>query len=174
MRRIYFALTFSQEEEASLLQYRSQLIECASSLKPIPENSLHMTLAFIGESDEDTVTAMRSILSEITFKPFTFTVSGLDYVPERQGKRLYYLTTSHDEGLYALQKQLTDRLKAHKQPFHDKAFLPHMTLARKTVLHKEPKFPIDCTLHVSSIHLLESIPYENTRIGIIIDNEKRA
>lgn len=36
MRRIYFALTFSQEEEARLLQYRSQLIECASSLKPIP------------------------------------------------------------------------------------------------------------------------------------------
>lgn len=167
-KRIYFALTFSNEETNTLLTYRQALIACAKEIKPIPENSMHMTLAFIGEVNDEMVKSMQEVRRLVHFEPFTFKIDQIGYFPERD-KRLYYLTSSNDQALYELQKQLTDVLKARQLPFHDKAFLPHLTLGRKVILKNEPDFPIDLTIHVSEFHLLESIPYKNTRIGRLID-----
>lgn len=169
--RVYYALTFDQKTTEALLTVRRQFVEATESCKPIPENSMHMTLAFLGEV-EDALDELRKIRESIRFDPFTFMLSTLGFFPDKKDSRLYYLTSSSDNALYALQKQLTDALKHHQIAFHDRCFLPHLTLARKTILAHEPVLSLPIQVTVKDFHLLESIPYQNTRIGIIIDKTK--
>ncbi len=170
--RVYYAVTFNEEETKALIKLRSEFIKACSEGKPIPKNSMHMTLAFLGNVGDEDLSLLRLIRESISFEPFTFQLSKLGYFPDQKDSRLYYLTSSQDEALYALQKALTDALKKHQVAFHDRQFLPHLTLSRKTILKEEPQLSLPLTLTVSSFHLLESIPYENTRIGINIDKTK--
>lgn len=165
MRRVYYALTFNQEATHKIITNVNRLKEHALQMKPIPENSIHMTMAFLGEVEESLIDELLEIRDEISFEPFCFNLDYLDSFPDRNS-RLYYLSTTHAQELYALQSTLVQKLYQHKIAFHDKQFLPHVTLSRKTIL-KEPTdliLPISCT--ITSLELLESIPYKQTRIGI--------
>lgn len=165
MRRVYYALTFDQEATNKIITNVNILKDNALQIKPIPENSIHMTMAFLGEVEESMIDELLEIRDEINFEPFSFNLDYLDSFPDRNS-RLYYLGTNQSEELYVLQKSLVKKLYQHKIAFHDRQFLPHVTLSRKTVLKKEPKMllPINCT--ITSLELLESIPYKETRIGI--------
>lgn len=166
--RVYYAITFDAKTIDQLTRYTDIIKETASQCKITPAACLHMTLAFIGETEE--LDLLKSIRQEMTFSPFSFDIDHIGAFDDAKGSHLYFAATSHDDELYALQKQLTDQLKARQISFHDRLYLPHITLSRKTLLKQPlPAFP---TIHVavSSFHLLESVPYQNTRIGIIIDD----
>ncbi len=127
-----------------------------------------MTLAFIGEV-EDPI-SFTKIRDEISFTPFTMTLSYLSYFPDRKNSKLYWLGIDPCEEVIDLQKRLTDLLKVNHLPFHDKPFLPHISLSRKTLrdspLIIDDLLPI--TVKIDTLYLMESIPYKNTRIGIPI------
>lgn len=165
MRRVYYALTFDQEANHKIITNVNILKDNALQIKPIPENSIHMTMAFLGEVDESLVEELLEIRDAISFESFCFNLDYLDSFPDRNS-RLYYLGTTKSSELYALQKKLVQKLYQHKIAFHDRQFLPHVTLSRKTVLKEnvEMILPIHCT--ITSLELLESIPYQETRIGI--------
>lgn len=166
--RVYYAITFDAKTIDQLVRYTDIIKESASQRKITPAACLHMTLAFIGETED--ISILRSIRQKITFKPFAFDIDHIGAFDDAKGSHLYFAATSHDEALYALQKQLTDQLKAQQIRFHDRRYLPHITLSRKTLLNQPlPAFPA-IHVSVSSFHLLESVPYQNTRIGIIIDD----
>lgn len=167
--RVYYAITFDSNVIDQLTDCTSLIRETASQSKITPPDCLHLTLAFIGETESDDLALLKDIRRTITFTPFSFDIDHIASFDDAKGSRLYYAGTSHDADLYALQKQLTDRLKAHQLRFHDRPYLPHITLCRKTIISSLPVLsPIHVT--VSSFHLLESVPYQNTRIGIIIDD----
>lgn len=167
MRRLYYALTFSQEATNKIITNVNILKDNALQIKPIPENSIHMTMAFLGEVEESKIDELLQIRDEISFAPFSFNLDYLDSFPDRNS-RLYYLGTTRSEELYALQKTLVQKLYQHRIAFHDRQFLPHVTLSRKTVIKEETQMilPINCT--ITSLELLESIPYKDTRIGISV------
>lgn len=168
--RVYYAITFDDATIHQIASFQNELIERSAELKAVPHNCFHMTLAFIGEVQEERLDLLRSIRREISFHPFTFQLTQTGSFPDRKNSRLYYLTSANDQPLYKLQQQLTDALKKHQIPFHDKEYLPHVTLARKTLLTAPLPMPSPITVSVNSFHLLESVPYQNTRIGIIIDD----
>ena len=136
MRRLYYALTFSQEATNKIITNVNILKDNALQIKPI-----------LGEVEESMIDELLEIRDEISFEPFSFNLDYLDSFPDRNS-RLYYLGTNQSEELYALQKSLVKKLYQHKIAFHDRQFLPHVTLSRKTVLKKEPKMllPINCTI----------------------------
>ena len=77
MRRLYYALTFSQEVTNKIITNVNILKDNALQIKPIPENSIHMTMAFLGEVEESMIDELLEIRDAISFEPFSFNLNKL-------------------------------------------------------------------------------------------------
>lgn len=96
----------------------------------VSPEQLHLTLRFIGEVDQGTLSAISSALSRIRFAPFQLTLRGVGHFPP--GKRLRVLWVGLDPcpALMQLQLELELALQETGIPAEGRRFSPHLTLAR--------------------------------------------
>ncbi|MBQ1531360.1 MAG: RNA 2',3'-cyclic phosphodiesterase [Solobacterium sp.] len=115
----------------------------------VPEENLHITLAFIGEygSPEPVIDA----LHRITFYPFEIELNGTGMF----GDTLWAGVKDHDN-LKILADQVRQELASAGIPFDQKDFVPHITLVRRMKgLMKEHPVP-SYHMTVSRISLMNS------------------
>ena len=89
-----------------------------------PEN-LHLTMAFIGES-ENAAGAAAAMRAAASCPPFKITVGGAGHFGN-----LYWVGIDKSVELSKLAASLRNALKTHGLPFDEKAFKPHITVARQ-------------------------------------------
>lgn len=122
----------------------------------IPQQNLHLTLSFIGESSNvrDAVTA----LSAIDFPSFEITVEGIGSFGD-----LYWAGVRPSSQLDSLQQRITQNLREAGFILESRDFLPHITLCRQ---YRSPTAPDigtvqaslgSCTFKVRCLHLMESL-----------------
>ncbi|MBX3403404.1 MAG: RNA 2',3'-cyclic phosphodiesterase [Phycisphaeraceae bacterium] len=128
--------------------------------RAVAPEQVHMTLQFIGDTDERQLDHVTQSVERATsgIESFELTPKELLCLPERGDPRLVALTTDAPPGLLEIQRRLAARLA--RTPRDRQGFLPHITLCRfrpvasvwrvrrEAVL---PAFP------VRAIHLMESI-----------------
>lgn len=124
--RLFVAIHFSDEIRARLLDAIDALrAQAVSGNFTRPEN-LHMTLAFVGESNE--TAAIRRVLDALPAGAFPLTVGGCGRFGD-----LYWVGIEKSERLQALVCALRDGLRGAGVPFDEKPFKPHITIARQLV-----------------------------------------
>jgi 2'-5' RNA ligase len=88
---------------------------------------LHLTLAFLGNTDVEIIPQLIEELNTICFKPFELTVSGTSFFRSR----IFYLNLNNSPHLTALKKQIDNAVfKILEIEPSSKAFIPHITLTR--------------------------------------------
>ena len=143
MMRLFIAINCNQKTGKLLLSVQDEIK--AQSIKgrfSRPEN-FHLTLAFLGETPENQVSKIVSIIKEALqppVAPFTLAFSQAGCF-RHSGKALWWMGADPaDPSLHALTKlkcRLTEGLSASGIVFDRKPFKPHITLGRE-VKHDAP------------------------------------
>jgi len=132
-----------------------------------PEENLHLTLRFIGDTEPEKQTRIEAALTRVRVEPFILPVAGLGVFPSRgPAKVLWAGTGGGHPRLHQLRKQVDEALLAVDAALDVHSFHPHFTLGRlghdgdaqplakfleRQVTFEAPPF------RVTGIHLLASV-----------------
>ncbi|PKM74004.1 MAG: RNA 2',3'-cyclic phosphodiesterase [Firmicutes bacterium HGW-Firmicutes-16] len=148
--RLFIAVHFSNEVKFALLSAIEELsAQAVSGNFTRPEN-LHLTLAFIGESED--VQTIRSVIDRCVVPVFEMAILGAGNF----GK-LHWVGIENNPKLKALAENIQNELRKSGFDIEDRAFKPHITIARKL----ETRSPVNLNvtrkaMSVSRISLMKS------------------
>jgi len=148
--RLFIAVLFSKEVKDALLSAIDELkAQAVTGNFTKPEN-LHLTLAFIGESDR--VSDIRGIIDRCTVPPFEMAASGAGHFGN-----LYWVGIEKNPKLKALAESLQNELRKSGFEIEDREFKPHITIARQTEASVPVKLNVERkAMSVSRISLMKS------------------
>lgn len=95
-----------------------------------PAESYHITLAFIGDVDEDTAERAHLALSAVQAAPFSLTLKGTGIFERGCHPHTLYAAVAESPELRALKEKTDHALEKEGVPFERRKYTPHLTLAR--------------------------------------------
>ena len=141
--RLFIAINFNNETRSRLLALRDELRgKSERGNFSAPEN-LHLTLAFLGECDGKQTSAVKSVLSAVSFKPLDITIDCIgrfkrDQRDVRHGGDIWWAGVRDNKALSDLQKALTSGLCANGFILDNRKYSPHITLGREVITDVKP------------------------------------
>jgi RNA 2',3'-cyclic 3'-phosphodiesterase len=128
--RVFVALDIEEEIRRRICGFSEQLRVNAPSVRWVSEESLHVTLKFIGEKPEPDVKRIEAALGSIRAQQFQLTFRKTGFFPTPKAARVFWVGIEAEEGLAQLAKIIEDSLIALNIPKEARTFSPHLTLAR--------------------------------------------
>jgi RNA 2',3'-cyclic 3'-phosphodiesterase len=92
--------------------------------------SLHVTLKFIGEQSEASVEQIKTALGTISNQAAEIHFCGYGFFPTAKVPRVFWVGMEAGPQLAALAAAIDDKMASLGIPKEDRAFSPHLTLAR--------------------------------------------
>lgn len=127
--RLFVALDLPEQVRAAIAAWSGGAL-ADPALRPVPEDSLHVTLAFLGYLGEKEVPRLGGILERSTGPAPLLELGQPVQRPERGRPRLFALPAD-SPGAVALQAELQERLvEARLYAPEKRPFWPHVTVAR--------------------------------------------
>ena len=122
--RLFVAIQLSDEIQKSITTSMHDLKKAGVKGSFVPAQNLHLTLAFIGETDNPG--AVRDALKNVAFKPFKLSLSDMGTFDDT-----LWTGVKGNQGLSGAAKSVRDALTAVRIPCDQKKFVPHITLIRR-------------------------------------------
>lgn len=152
--RLFVSVNFDAETVDFLYDKVKKLRREAVSISYSPRENLHLTLAFIGETDR--VEAAKRALDKISSCKFDFFLSGLGKFPTPDGD-IYWVGGEKTEKLTSLAVCVRKNLTDAGFSIDRKKFSPHVTLGRRVICIAPPTFSVPKrSVSVSKISLMKS------------------
>ncbi|MGI6116914.1 MAG: RNA 2',3'-cyclic phosphodiesterase [Bilifractor sp.] len=149
--RLFIAIRFSDDVNRKILSCMHDLKKQGVKGNYEPGSNLHLTLAFIGETDR--VSEIRDVMKTVKFQPFRLSFNGYGSFGD-----VCWLGVKGNQKLQNTVRQLRDGLRARQIPFDDKKFVPHVTIIRKAQISHGCRPPeIKETMLVEKISLMKSV-----------------
>lgn len=127
--RLFFALDLPKEMRAGIVRWGERELS-DPALRPVPEESLHITLAFLGNLPEKEVEPLGEVIGSLTAPAPTIALSDPVARPVPKQARLFALPVE-SPGALTLRSQLEEKLvAAHLYEPEQRPFWPHITVAR--------------------------------------------
>lgn len=128
--RLFVALELPEAARAALVAFRDKAAD-PEVWRPVPDEALHLTLAFLGRRPAGDVTVVSSVLHDVAEAAPRLVLGGGLVLPPRRARVLCASLEDPDGTLGELQARVSDELTAagvyvpEKRPFR-----PHVTVAR--------------------------------------------
>ena len=130
--RLFIALDIDDEIRGRFGRFLDGVSGFAPDARWARLESLHITLKFIGERPEEMVSSLEEALSDVREPPFAVTFSGFGFFPTAKSPRVFWIGIQADPGLQRLAAAIDEKTAALGIPKEERAFSPHLTLARKS------------------------------------------
>lgn len=101
-----------------------------AGVKWLTHDQMHLTLRFIGETDEKQFQAIRTLMGSIRSEPFDIALKGVGQFPPKGPARVLWVGLDAPPALVALQRRIELALTGIGLPPEDKPFSAHVTLGR--------------------------------------------
>ena len=121
--RLFIAIQLNDEMREALTALQGDLQFIGMRGRYVPEENLHLTLAFIGEYSEPQ--AVLDVLSSVRFEPFDISLDGAGSFGD-----IWWAGIKASDQMSSLVRQLRHALSESGIPFDKKRFKPHVTLVR--------------------------------------------
>ncbi len=122
--RLFIAIRFSKEIDRALLDCMEGLKRQGVKGNYTPAENLHLTLAFIGETDQ--IIEVTDAMKSVEFDPFPIEVGGFGNFG-----RLLWIGVKSEPALRKYVKQLRKALEGRGISFDRKKFKEHITIVRR-------------------------------------------
>ena len=132
--RSFVAIPIDEEETLSALIAAQAPIPFG---KPVPEENLHLTLAYLGDVAEDVLEQLHDHLSATRLPAPTITFGALGTFAEME-HGLVFAEVQPNDDLITLQSKVAQAARQAGADLHRRRFRPHVTLVRA---NKQPKGP---------------------------------
>jgi 2'-5' RNA ligase len=133
MTRTFIAVDLDSATHDALARLSRRVARALPTARIVNPDTIHMTLAFLGELDdlgvENAIAATREAAAEAL--PFWLTAGRIGVFGPEHAPRVVWVGIGGQTGkLRALQRRLTHELEERGFTPDDKPFAPHLTLAR--------------------------------------------
>ena len=122
--RLFAAITLSDDMKKAVTGTLHELKQKGVRGNYVPVQNLHLTLAFIGETDDPG--AVKEALKGVSFKPFKLAFSDMGTFGD-----VLWVGIKGNQGLSAAAKSVREALDAAGIDYDRKKFEPHVTVIRK-------------------------------------------
>lgn len=128
--RIFVALDLDSAIRERIQKFVEEIRATAPEARWISAESLHVTLKFIGEQPDAAIAQVEAALRSIRAEPFQLRFSGTGFFPTPRAARVFWIGIEADDALTALVKTIEEALAKIGITKEDRAFTPHLTIAR--------------------------------------------
>jgi 2'-5' RNA ligase len=126
--RLFVAIDLDDPIRQRILRFMEGLRGFAPDVRWVSPASLHITLKFIGESEQ--FEAIREKLTKIQGQPAQISFRGTGFFPTPRSARVFWIGVEADENLAKLAGIADGSLLPLGIEKEQRAFTPHLTLAR--------------------------------------------
>ncbi|MDR1642195.1 MAG: RNA 2',3'-cyclic phosphodiesterase [Clostridiales bacterium] len=130
--RLFIAINFSIETKTRLLGLCEELRAVSTRGNFSHSDTLHVTLAFLGECDQGKADKAKAVLDKMAFSPFEVGVERIGYFKTGYTS-LWWAGLKESRELLSLQAKLAESLTATGFVLETRKFNPHITLGREVV-----------------------------------------
>lgn len=173
MKRMFIAIEIKNNKALAdlIASYRSTL--AGEKIRWVDTSGMHLTLAFLGDIDEQQQEEAAKVLRQTAhgFEPFTIEFTGAGLFRDLRRPRVLWLGIEAGDTLYEMRSELCRRLREEGLLDEEKPFRPHLTLGRMKRIENRERLsdllsePGGNNLppqHVSEVILYESILREGS------------
>jgi 2'-5' RNA ligase len=128
--RLFIALDIDDAIRERIARFMQGVTGFAPEVRWARPESLHVTLKFIGEQLEPAIERIKAALSTIEASPAEIHFRGYGFFPTAKSPRVFWVGIEADPQLAALAREIDERIAPLGIPKEDRAFSPHLTLAR--------------------------------------------
>src|SRR6266404_5461721 len=127
--RVFVALDLEEETRIRIQRFIEEMQALAPDARWANPESLHVTLKFIGEKPEPAVKEIEAMLGRIEGEPVQLSFRGCGFFPNPKAARVFWVGIESQQ-LPGLAKKVDRALAEIGVPPEERAFTPHLTLAR--------------------------------------------
>ncbi len=183
MKRLFVAIKIIPEEKL-LKAYSDLRRRCyADKIKWVGSDLFHLTLKFIGETEEDKIPVISDVLHNVAknTESFSFDLQGLGIFGSSYRPRIIHANIRGDNQLTLLGSTVLSELDKSGFPNDRQNFVPHLTLGRIKFIQNKKKFQQTINLfkgvylqkvRVDKLILFESILYPPGPVYTILEKYK--
>ncbi len=128
--RLFIALDIDDAIRERIARFEQGVSGFAPDARWAKPESLHVTLKFIGEQPEPAVEQIKQALSAIPASPVDIQFRGYGFFPTAKSARVFWIGIEAGPQLAALAAAIDEKMPSLGIPKEDRAFSPHLTLAR--------------------------------------------
>ena len=129
--RLFVAFEIPGAVRAQMASLVAELRPLAPAIKWVRAENLHVTLKFLGETKEHRLDAIRAALARIPARAAVeLRFRGLGFFPNERRPRVFWAGIETLPALPPLADEIQAAMAAVGFPREDRAFAPHLTLAR--------------------------------------------
>src|SRR5690348_2054467 len=129
--RLFVALDIPEETRRAIRELISRLQPVARGAKWVRPEGIHITLKFIGWTEDENLAQIKEHLSRVPHRaaiPVAFRNFG--FFPNERRPRVFFVGIDAGAELARLAADIESQLAPLKIPKEERAFTPHLTLAR--------------------------------------------
>jgi 2'-5' RNA ligase len=127
--RVFVALDLEEEIRLRIQRFIEEMRGLAPDARWANPESLHVTLKFIGEKPESAVKEIEAALGRIQGEPVQLSFRGCGFFPTPKAARVCWVGIESQQ-LPGLAKNVDRALGEIGIPHEERAYTPHLTLAR--------------------------------------------
>ena len=128
--RLFVAVDIDDTIRSRIARFLDGVREFASDARWARPESLHVTLKFIGEKNEEEVETIKVALETIAADRFEMNFRGYGFFPSARSPRVFWIGIESGATLSSLAALVDDRLAALGISKEEHVFTAHLTLAR--------------------------------------------
>jgi RNA 2',3'-cyclic 3'-phosphodiesterase len=126
MSRLFIAIDLPEQVKERLSRLRVDI----PGARWVPDDQLHLTLAFLGDQDPETIPRLKAELSAIRHPGFRLRFSTPGCFPNPAHPKVLWIGIEPEAQLNHLASQVRRALLSCDIPLEERPFFPHITLAR--------------------------------------------
>ena len=128
--RLFIALEIDEAIRERIARFMEGVRNFAADARWVKEESLHVTLKFIGEQPEEKVEPIKTALTTVVAGRSEIQFRGYGFFPTPKSARVFWVGMECGPALGALADAIEGKMSALDIPREPREFSPHLTLAR--------------------------------------------
>ena len=137
--RAFIAIDLPEPLRAALAEAQLNFRSACRDARWTRPEGIHLTLKFLGEiSDAQTKQVVEALAQIGRFEPFSVEVKGFGFFPQAQRPRVFWAGVAAPPALAELAARVESPMEKIGFAREDRAFSPHLTLARFHVPRPQP------------------------------------
>ncbi len=138
--RLFVALDIPEETRETLAKYIREFAKACRGANWVRAEILHITLKFIGETEEAQLPAIQKSLAEVKAREaIEIVFRHFGFFPNERHPRVFWAGMEAGPSLAELAKRIDEKLAPLDIPRETRDFRPHLTLARFKSIEGLPK-----------------------------------
>ncbi len=138
--RIFIGIELKEEIRTKIARFLDGASGFAPEARWVRPESLHITLKFIGEQKPEQVEAIKQSLKAVRTNPVEIRLGGFGFFPTAKAPRVFWIGIDAGAALADLAGQIDAATARLGVPPEERAFSPHLTLARAGGRSGDPKW----------------------------------